>query len=54
MTFEPIAKEDLIPLAQLEGALLAIIEQVLSRLCHAEQAELRDLNDRSATDPADR
>ena len=39
MTFEPIAKEDLIPLAQLEGALLAIIEQVLSRLCHAEMAE---------------
>jgi len=38
MTFVPTPKADLIPLAQLDGAMTAVNQQILSRLYHAEQA----------------
>ena len=38
MTFIPTPKADLIPLPQLDGAIVAVTQQVLSRLHHAEQA----------------
>jgi hypothetical protein len=36
VTFLPIAKADLIPLAQLDGAMAAVQAQILSRLHHSE------------------
>lgn len=37
MTWVPTPKADLIPLAQLDGALTAVTQQILSRLHHSEQ-----------------
>ena len=37
MTWVPTPKGDLIPLAQLDGALTAVNQQILSRLYHSEQ-----------------
>lgn len=36
MTFVPTPKADLVPLPQLDGAIAAVVQQVLSRLHHSE------------------